>query len=99
MSAFWLTTHMLQDRQIRISERRVGLLVAELRKAGYLIGSRCDYPNGYFLCETPEDVERGLAHIVARAAESFAIVKAQRAAAAERLGPQTLSLFDIGEAS
>ena len=78
-----------------ISERRVGALVAELRKAGYLVGSTCGPDAGYFRCHNAEDVRRGMGHIIARASQSLAVVRAVQRTAEARFGPQTASLFDL----
>ncbi len=78
-----------------ISERRVGALVAELRKAGYLVGSTCGPDAGYFRCHNAEDVRRGMGHIIARASQSLAVVRAVQRTAEARFGPQTASLFDV----
>ncbi len=79
----------------RISERRVGALVAELRKAGYLVGSTCGPDAGYFRIHNEEDMRRGLGHIIARASQSLAVVRAVQRTAEARFGPQTASLFDV----
>ncbi len=78
-----------------VSERRVGALVAELRKAGYLVGSTCGPDAGYFRCHNAEDVRRGMGHIIARASQSLAVVRAVQRTAEREFGPQTASLFDL----
>lgn len=88
----------LLAHQLGTTTRQVGLAVAELRKAGVLVGSGCGMRAGYFLAVTEKDVEVGLAHIVSRVSESMKAVRAMRKAAAERFAPATLSLFDLEEA-
>lgn len=88
----------LLAHQLGITPRQVGQMVAEMRKAGILVGSGCGAEPGYFYCGSEEDVRIGLAHIVARVSESMVAVRAMRKAADERFGASTLSLFDIVEA-
>ena len=76
--------------------RQIGLAVAELRRAGHLVGSGCGaFESGYFLCGTEEDVEIGLRHIRSRAIESMRTVQAVRKAAERQFGAETASLFDL----
>ena len=61
------------------SERTVRGLVEDLiREDGYAIGSVCGEASGYFLITTPEDLQAGAAHLVARARSLFTRVSALR---------------------
>ncbi len=85
----------LLAHQLGTTPRQVGQMVAEMRKAGILIGSGCGAEPGYFYCGSEEDVRIGLAHIVSRVSESMKAVRAVQAAALTRFGPVTASLFDL----
>lgn len=61
---------------LNISTREVGAIVADLIEDGYCIGSLCGERHGYFLVRDAEDLTAGVAHIVHRAAASFARVRA-----------------------
>jgi hypothetical protein len=83
--------------ELGISPRMVGAIVSELIDDGYAIGSSVGERPGYFLCASPEDVEAGGAHIIARAKGSLHRYYAFRKAAASILRPDQLELiFDLG---
>jgi hypothetical protein len=86
--------------RLGISGRDVQTLAAELIEEGHLVGSSCTPGQaGFFLIETEEDLDEGTRHVRSRALSSLRRVSLLRKAAAERFGPSTLHLFDLGEAS
>jgi hypothetical protein len=82
-------------KQLGISERTVRALRGEAIRRGYLVGSICNEPAGYFLCRDREDLEVGIGHILSRARTMFAEVACLRRTAERHLGPEALTLFDL----
>ncbi len=79
-------------RELGTTTRVVGQLVEEaIETDGYVIGSACTEPVGYFLIVDEADLEVGCGHIVARAAASFKRVRAlERNYAAMNQGQSSL---------
>ncbi len=80
-----------------VSERTLRALIDDLIvQDGWLIGSTCSEPAGYFVCATEADVEAGTAHLLSRARSLWTRVAALRRAATETFGErhEVLTLFD-----
>jgi hypothetical protein len=83
-----------------VTTRTVAQLVNELVERGVLVGSSCGSRSGYFLIVSIEDLERGIAHIRARALASLHRWSVVRTAALEHFRERqgdVLTLFDLSE--
>lgn len=80
-----------------VSERTVRELVGELVDRGVLVGSTCSGAlAGYFLIDSPEDLQLGLRHLRSRAVSLFHRWSAlKRAAEAQFSQHEVLRLFDL----